>query len=138
MDVIDNLFRFANADWDDGWFGTIQQGTSWFGHGAKTFIETAPKQYDGLPGSQSTHHREITTWIGPDGPLAEAMVLSGQARTKASRIDRFTVGLITDGYPITPQFITALDGLKDRSASVGRPQNATGYAPTCSPSPHDR
>jgi len=111
MNIVDDLLTFTNADWDDGWFGITQQGASWFGHGAETFIETATKQYDELQGSQNTHHREIATWVGPGGSHAEAMVLSGQARTKASRIDRFTVGLITDGYPITPQFISALDAL---------------------------
>jgi hypothetical protein len=109
--VVDDLLTFINADWDDGWFGITQQGASWFGHGARTFVETATKQYDELPGTQNTHHREIATWVGSGGPHAEAMILSGQARTKASQIDRFTVGLITDGYPITPQFITALDDL---------------------------
>jgi hypothetical protein len=31
----------------------------------------------------------------------------------ADVVDQFTVGLITNGYPIHPQFITVLDGLPD-------------------------
>jgi hypothetical protein len=58
------------------------------------------------------------------------MVLSGQARTKARRIDRFTVGLITDGYPITPQFISALDALPVEFGNAhdwDRPNHSAGH-----------
>jgi hypothetical protein len=67
-DVVDELLTFANAGWDDGWFGITQQGVSWFGHGAETFIETAAKQYDELPSTQSTHHREIERGSAPGTP----------------------------------------------------------------------